>query len=888
MKKRSFISKILLISMVIFIASSAGITWYNKAYATPSDGPAAYWSFSEGSGTTVADLSGNGNTGTVSNETMWTAGGKTGSALVFNGSGAYDPASPTPVTYVDAGAGESLDISGSITVMAWIKSGSDWGTSNFPRIVDKMGTDSDGYALEIDKLNNKLDLSLPDGDIYSDAGMIATGKWQHVAATADGAVIKFYVNGAPAGTVESAFLPTHSDLALWIGDRSGTQGARTFNGTIDEVKIYPRALSALEIQEEFIANNTELPADPSELTVTSVVSAQNDLSWKDNADVETGYVVERKTGQLGTYSVIAASLPANTTSFKDTGIASSGAIYYYRVKAFNNVGSSGYSNEAYAVIHTSTTYYVSTTGNDTNAGTSAKTAWRTIAHAASLAQAGDTVNIKGGYYGHEHIVVAHSGTSSKLIIFQGYGDKPVILDGVDRTGTGIYVDQKQYVKISNISITRYFNGIFVDNSTEQDNIDNSRLVNNSKYVTLNNIYVYNCGAGHSDGTGIRMRYTDNSIIKNCKSTDAGGSGILVEFCRNNTVDNCKVYGIRKDDLRIDYYLDLAYVWNCTIKNCYAENKTGMGTKHGIGIKDYPNGPDSSKTYFAPHSCGNVISNCTSKNFEECFYVAEIGYNNEFRDCYGETNLSNPPYFSNVFMLRDGAHDNKFIRCTAKGVRNCVTVYDFEEDGVGDIQNGNIFENCIFQGGDRAIYLRNATNTLFKNCTFYNFTNLVLFEHNYDGADLNSGNKFRNCIISGVKHSFDTSNSWTDLDHMPYQYTDEKSAADTGYNDLSDVSFTYCDFHDNGFSPLPGTGNLHNDPKFANPKKGDFHLKSRAGRWTGSKWVKDGTDSPCIDAGNPADTYSSEPLPNGSRIDMGAYGNTREASKTYAGKGGKSN
>ncbi len=79
----------------------------------------------------------------------------------------------------------------------------------------------------------------------------------------------------------------------------------------------------------------------------------------------------------------------------------------------------------------------------------------------------------------------------------------------------------------------------------------------------------------------------------------------------------------------------------------------------------------------------------------------------------------------------------------------------------------------------------------------------------------------------------------------------------------------------------GTGNLSLDPLFANPAAGDYHLRSRGGRWDPAlaTWVVDAVDSPAIDAGDPASPYANEPAPNGGRINLGAYGNTPEASRT---------
>ena len=80
----------------------------------------------------------------------------------------------------------------------------------------------------------------------------------------------------------------------------------------------------------------------------------------------------------------------------------------------------------------------------------------------------------------------------------------------------------------------------------------------------------------------------------------------------------------------------------------------------------------------------------------------------------------------------------------------------------------------------------------------------------------------------------------------------------------------------------GTGCIAKDPCFADAASGDFHLKSAAGRWNGTTWVKDTVTSPCIDAGEASAAYANEPSPNGNRANMGAYGNTAEASKSTSG------
>lgn len=112
---------------------------------------------------------------------------------------------------------------------------------------------------------------------------------------------------------------------------------------------------------------------------------------------------------------------------------------------------------------------------------------------------------------------------------------------------------------------------------------------------------------------------------------------------------------------------------------------------------------------------------------------------------------------------------------------------------------------------------------------------------------------------------------------------------------TDSEVLYCNFV--GISEYPGVGNIDADPCFAEPgqwvpdaadpgrliwNSGDYHLKSRAGRWeaTTQSWITDDVTSPCIDAGDPMSSIGLEPFPNGGIVNMGAYGGTPEASKSY--------
>ena len=77
----------------------------------------------------------------------------------------------------------------------------------------------------------------------------------------------------------------------------------------------------------------------------------------------------------------------------------------------------------------------------------------------------------------------------------------------------------------------------------------------------------------------------------------------------------------------------------------------------------------------------------------------------------------------------------------------------------------------------------------------------------------------------------------------------------------------------------GEGNITDDPLFVDPDNDDYHLRSERGRYWPrfDIWVLDRVTSPCVDGGAPDADISNEPMPNGGRINIGAYGGTTEAS-----------
>ena len=200
-------------------------------------GLVAAYAFDEGSGPTVADGSGQGNAGTISGAT-WTTQGRFGSALVFDGVNDW-------VTINDAA---SLDLTAGLTLEAWVfpTVATGWRT-----VILKEQPGQQVYALYSSTSNNT-----PAGQVFVNAAgqrvhgpsALPANTWTHLATTYDGAVQRLYVNGVEVASRVQPGPVRVSDNPLRIGGNS--VWGEFFQGRIDEVRIYARALAPSEIQAD--------------------------------------------------------------------------------------------------------------------------------------------------------------------------------------------------------------------------------------------------------------------------------------------------------------------------------------------------------------------------------------------------------------------------------------------------------------------------------------------------------------------------------------------------------------------------------------------------------------------------------------------------------------
>ncbi|MDB6124635.1 MAG: putative glycosyl hydrolase [Pedosphaera sp.] len=305
--------------------ASASLAVVVNSNTNLQSGLLAWWKMDEAGGTSAVDSSGNGLSATISGGIFTT--GFLSNALHLNGAG-------NVATFTSPDTSQ-------ITLAAWVRADGR-GNSAFPRVLetpgyrlffrfDAQGTNGFDFATFSTSQN---------GDWFSGQDSVKTGAWYHVAASYDRSIPAnlpvLYVNGAelvpvtitsPVGTQ-----PAYNGTG-YIGNRSTLD--RAWNGSLDDIRIYNRLLSAAEVQV--------LAAIRSANFAPIVRAGTNQtVLWPDSAVLGGMVADDGKPNVSGVVSVAWSKLtgpgivtfadsnaPATTASFSTTG------TYVLRLAAYD-------------------------------------------------------------------------------------------------------------------------------------------------------------------------------------------------------------------------------------------------------------------------------------------------------------------------------------------------------------------------------------------------------------------------------------------------------------------------------------------------------------------------------------------------------------------------
>ncbi len=309
------------------------------AQVAPPAGLVASYSFYEGTGTITADQSGNSITGTLMNGPVWTVG-KNGGGLSFDGVN----------DYVNLGSPAGLQMTGSMTVSAWVyetgnvaddgdivskshwqfKSSPDTGVRTYAiTITNSAGAWVQRYSNTVRALNTWY---------------YVTGVYNAAAQTLD-----IYVNGAlDNGALSGTVLSVQQNGADLVNIGRRPSGGFNIQGTIDDVRIYNRALSGSEIAADMatpvggtFVPDTTAPAI-SAIAASGITQSGATISWTTNEGATT-QVDYGLTAAYGSQTTLDSS-PTTGHSAIISGLASSTA-YHYRVRSSDAAGNEAISGD---------------------------------------------------------------------------------------------------------------------------------------------------------------------------------------------------------------------------------------------------------------------------------------------------------------------------------------------------------------------------------------------------------------------------------------------------------------------------------------------------------------------------------------------------------------
>lgn len=356
------------------------------------------------------------------------------------------------------------------------------------------------------------------------------------------------------------------------------------------------------------------------------------------------------------------------------------------------------------------TYYVSTTGNDSNAGTDAAP-WKTIQKACNTAAAGDVVNIKAGTYKEKITMNVQGSSTGGFVTFQNYGTDKVIVDGAGLSGDDLLlISSKSYVKVI---------GIEFQNCSTSGTPMGIHIIGKGSDVVIKNCKVHDIVNLGSDAHGIALYATDGTTPY---------SNVIFD---GNEVYNCKLGSSESMVMN-------GNVTNFQIINNVVHDNDNIGIDM-IGFEGTASANDQARNGVCR---GNTVYNITSEGnaaYSAGDFCADGIYVDGGRCIVIEDNIV---HNVNIGIEIASEHSNK--------ITDSVTV---RNNFISNCDNAGIAFGGYSTSKGWTINCQFLNNTLYNNDTQNMGSGEIMIQKSHD-------NLFKNNIICAGSQGMGTSNPFS--------------------------------------------------------------------------------------------------------------------------------
>jgi parallel beta helix pectate lyase-like protein len=542
----------------------------------------------------------------------------------------------------------------------------------------------------------------------------------------------------------------------------------------------------------------------------------------------------------------------------------------------------------------------------------------------------DTIQVVRGSYGGG--MLFSSTQSNSLTVNGGYapgcGSRTVdpantILDAAN----GTFVLALASSAATNLVV----DGLTLRNGSFTGNVSGLALSTQRGDVTVSNCVVTgNSTSGDVNGAGISIDGAAIVLVEQTVITDnttpGRGAGVYVNNCQSIQLQDCQISGnvaaVQGGGVYTDA-TDLVKIQNCQFSQNQGNGTLDFGRGGGVTVFNAQSCTIKDSTFSeneagliggavcmiggaAATLSGNTFTqNLSRTNIGGAVYYRGVDVNilnnvfvqnhsdaqgmsggavalEEFNDAVftGNTVDRNTADVGMAVLFIQG-HSANIDRNVFRSNRTSTSAGDGGALYVWLCQNARITNNLMFKnqavfGPGAALHVRQSNKVAVVNNTFaFNEAETtggaayVSLDGDTDSIEMTDNIFWKNSAASGNDLSIDNDgNGNFILSTVTLRYNDlDLSSAGTVIRLPQSIDSTNLDSVDPVFV----------DPN--DPNQPDFHLQSTAGSYHGGTWLPDPALSSLIDAGDPALDFTQEPQPNGGRIELGAFGNTDQASLT---------